>query len=133
MKPSHIGLLQCIECAGALALIDDRTTRAQDDSIKQGVLRCQHCGELFPIIDGVVVFFKKMLLPLFLTDYEKRVCVSLGIAVGKVPEDLTEETLLTKRVADNWSYQWNTESPWGKEDFDKDDYRGDHFFRKFTQ
>lgn len=94
---------------------------------------CQNCGELFPVIDGVGIFFRKAFLFHFLNEYEKRICVDMGLSIEMPVVELTKEHILTKQVADNWSYQWNTVSPWVKDDFEKDDLNGGPCFRKFIK
>ena len=133
MKREHIELLKCIECLGVLVLSNDHKSSVSEDFIERGVIRCLQCGTLFPVIDSVGVFFKKSLLSHFLNDYEKRICASLGLTLEKPACELLNESLLTKQVADNWSYQWNTQSLWVEEDFDKDDIKGERCFRKFIR
>jgi len=133
MNLSHIELLQCIECGGTLELDDNHASDTCGNFIAKGILRCQSCNESFPIIDGVGIFFKKSLLSYFLNDYEKRICDSLKFTFKKTTDDLLENSLLAKQVADNWSYQWNTLAPWEKNDFEKDDFNGALNFRKFIR
>lgn len=133
MKLLHIELLKCIECEGALVLSNNHPLLVHEDFIHKGVLRCERCGALFPVIDGVGVFFRKDLFSLFLNDYEKRICFDLGLAVDVSKVKLTSEHILTKKVADNWSYQWNTVLPYVKNDLEQDDFNGEVCFRKFIQ
>jgi uncharacterized protein YbaR (Trm112 family) len=133
MKLSHIELLKCIECEGALILSHHYPILAHEDVIERGILCCQSCEAVFPVINGVGVFFRKALLSFFLTEYEKKICKELGFEFERPEAKLTRENILTKQVADNWSYQWNTASPWVKHDFEKDDFNGELCFRKFIR
>lgn len=133
MKVPHIELLKCIECEGHLALSNVNVTMGNNDSIERGVLHCLSCGGLFPIIDYVGIFFRKGLLYLFLNDYEKRICADLEIPLKGPSLELTKDIILTKQVTDKWSYQWNNMSPWTKDDFEKDDLKGELCFRKFIR
>lgn len=133
MKLLHIKLLQCIECGGTLELVDGYTLHMRDNFIDKGILQCLHCDASFPIIEGVGIFFKKTLFIHFLNDYEKGICDSLNFNFKKTASDLLGGSLLTKQVADNWSYQWNTVSPWKKNDLEKDDLNGVLNFGKFIR
>ena len=79
MKQSHIELLKCIECCGDLIISKDHKCSKSDDFIEMGILMCLRCGELFPIIDGVGVFFRKSVLFHFLNDHEKKFALPLGL------------------------------------------------------
>lgn len=133
MKISHVELLECIECGGALKLVHGHAPHVRDDIIEKGILQCQRCSESFPVIDGVGIFFKNSLLPHFLNDYEKRICDSLDFTIKKTTGDLVDRSLLTKKVADNWSYQWNTMAAWKKNELEKDDLNGPLNFSKFIR
>ena len=50
MKPGLMEILVCPECKGSLELTVDK----QDgDEIVEGSLKCQQCGEVYPIQDTI--------------------------------------------------------------------------------
>ncbi|MDP3791592.1 MAG: methyltransferase domain-containing protein [Candidatus Omnitrophota bacterium] len=133
MKLSHISMLECMECGGALKLADNRISHASGDFIENGVLQCERCGESYPVIDGIGIFFKNSLLPHFLNDHEKIICDSINFIFKKTVGSLLDESLLTQKASNGLGYQRGVGVKWDKSEFEKDDFNGPSSFREFIR
>ncbi len=130
MRESHLPLLQCIECGGGLEVSHFHPVRNERGEIWNGVLTCQGCGVLFPVVRGVGLFFPPGLLFSHLNDFERQVVSELGINEA-APKPFSEADERVVRTARNWSYQWVDVSPWKESDFEGKGLAGWEAFRAF--
>lgn len=132
MLVSDLHLLCCPDCRGALAL--GRVLDQDGDVLVNGTLSCPACRFDFPVIDTVVVLFRRGDVRSFLTPRETaflqarglHACLGDGADAGGGPD----ERLLA--TAGNWSYQWNAAVASVKpEDLEGDGYYGAKAFWTF--
>ncbi len=130
MNKSHIELLQCIQCRGQLRLSQDHPQHSEGNSLYFGVLACTHCLSVYPIIDGVGVFFTADLFTHYLNEEEKRICHQLGLRFVS-PRKLCQNEKRQLAVALNWSYEWNEVYRYSEGDLMRKGYFGEEAFSKF--
>ncbi|MBI2996280.1 MAG: methyltransferase domain-containing protein [Candidatus Melainabacteria bacterium] len=131
MKRDYINLLRCIKCRGPLNLSEDHHYKIRHNKIELGVLSCSQCGSLYPIMNGIGVFFPNKLLRYYLNEKEKETCCQLGLKYEFLKNELNKIERKQLDVAKNWSYEWNEVYNYSKEDLDKDDFFGENSFFKF--
>ncbi|MBN2452727.1 MAG: methyltransferase domain-containing protein [Candidatus Omnitrophica bacterium] len=132
MLVDDIGLLECIECRGDLAAV---FCEFENNMINYGILRCGRCGREYPVIDSVGVFFRKNVLPYYLSKREKFCMEKMGIKTdfcGKA-ENLECGQKKQLLVSKNWEYQWEHVSTFDSDDFNRDpeDLFGSAVFWRF--
>ena len=131
MKQSHIHLLFCIECGGALQFFGIHHSVIKGDEIETGALSCTSCEAVYPVIDGVGLFFNKDVRQSYLNHYEKQVISRIGLELPLNDFQLGRNQQKQIDVARNWSYQWNKAYDYGEADFSQEGFLKEDIFFKF--
>jgi len=132
MKRTQLNYLRCIHCGDHLEYSNELKRVEIGDEIIHGGIRCLGCSTLFPIINGVGVFFEKPLFEALMTPAEKKILEMIGFHGRDDGNHTTagdSEKLV--RTVENWSYQWNEVLRWKTADFDGDGFCGEKCFRAF--
>lgn len=110
MKAEHLPLLKCLECGDDLFL---SASHPQDregvdgGEIRTGVLACRRCTALYPVLDGVGIFFRRDLYRSHLKESELKGCAALGLSSYLTQsEAIGKDDRSVVAVAKNWEYQW---------------------------
>ncbi|MBF0249692.1 MAG: methyltransferase domain-containing protein [Alphaproteobacteria bacterium] len=117
MKAEHIPLLRCVDCTGALKLVNAVFV---GDVVDCGRLVCQDCGRSYPIIDTVAVCFRDDVVLDYLSQREVDFITAKGWNDCLVSRGggKAQWHAAQKSVADNWAYQWDVlADDWRAEDF----------------
>jgi ubiquinone/menaquinone biosynthesis C-methylase UbiE len=101
------------------------------DEIEFGVLSCVRCGASYPVIEGVGVFFPANLLPLHANRHEKDACARLMLNFDFTTSPISDGEKAQLKVAENWSYQWNTLYDYTLEDLQGHGFFGEKLFFTF--
>ncbi len=132
MKASFLHLLHCIKCLGPLVLSPDFKSVVHGQDIQFGVLRCSSCKAIYPVLDGVGLFFRDHLLGHYVNPKEREALrqMSFPIQGGKGLSEIEHKQLL---VAENWSYQWNEMYTYSPQDMHKQQrfFLSEELFFKF--
>ncbi len=129
MLVEDIGLLRCVDCAFDLKIIKN-----SDDSkiIINGLLECTNCLRQYPVLDSVVICFRKNVFADYISKeeiekinkYEFQSCLKEKVIL----DEGHYKQLATKN---NWEYQWLHVKPFDIKDLEKDDLFGKKYFWKF--
>lgn len=120
MNISLLEYLKCVDCHSE----DFSVHSIQSNSEKQistGYITCSHCQSSFPIIDGVLITFKRDVLPSFLLPKEIEIIQQYAVPIS-LQKSSTENVFVEGQVKthNNWSFQWlemdtdTYEQDWGK-------------------
>lgn len=131
MKVSHIDLLCCLLCRGPLSLSQSHVVERKNGEIEFGVLVCKNCSSLYPIINGVGVFFLRNQLQHHLNQYEKGTCNRLGVRLEGLSGAMSHQEEAQLRVEKNWSFQWNKTYEYTIEDLEGQGFFGEELFFTF--
>lgn len=106
MRKSDLAMLCCLECGGDLHI---KTAQFDsEENIAFGLISCVSCGRTYPILDHVLLAFKKDVLASYLSVQEVDRLQALGLQEAFVGAQAagTQESAQVA-VAENWEYQWN--------------------------
>lgn len=129
MQFSDLPLVMCLECKNDLMLYKGTVTSGH---IEHGILKCTECGMCYPVIDFVVVMFKKEKLLLHLSESELQYLNIMGYSEC-IPNSFNVDTEYMRQVdvASNWEYQWTQQYNYSNEDFSKNYFLSEEMFYEF--
>lgn len=130
MKTKHISWLKCLDCGSQLAIKAGKTA---DEQIENGVIECQNCHRLYPVLNGVAVLFSRTSSH-SLNPKEIATLAALGFApedFGCANKKLSSSELQQVAVLKNWEYQWDEIHPFTVNDLDGPGFLGQQAFRNF--
>jgi uncharacterized protein YbaR (Trm112 family) len=130
MKFSHLDFLRCLQCRNQLELSQHHYCDVRNETIELGVLTCRHCKAVFPVINGVGVFFPAEVMGYYLNQQERAACQRVGLKFDFLKRMNHVETK-ELAVARNWSYEWNHVCSYSEGDLSSAGYFSKETFFKF--
>ena len=129
MKPDHARLLHCVDCHGSLMLAREVIV---DGVLRSGLLQCQHCARAYPVVNHVLICFRREDLGNYLTESERQeICrLNLDAALEGLEHAPTGDGGRQRQVAENWEFQ-HREVFRFEEFLEDENYHGLTMFRRF--
>jgi len=129
MRSEDLKILRCIDCGEDVHLCRGEI---EDDRISDAVLKCGGCARLYPVLNGVGIFFRSSVIADYLIEFERERLEALGFTevlaeiMGMQGSGVTNQV----KVAENWHFQHEEVARW--EDYTgADQYHGAKMFWKF--
>lgn len=113
MRETDLEALHCLECHGDLRV--GETCREENGNIVDGALVCTGCGRGYPILNHVLLAFRKDVFASYLSLGERTRISDLGLAWTLADVGTTHQREQAQvEAAENWEYQWDSVMPYGK-------------------
>ncbi|MBU1108931.1 MAG: methyltransferase domain-containing protein [Candidatus Riflebacteria bacterium] len=130
MHIKHISWLKCVDCGGKISF---KAGQKSAERLENGVLGCQDCNRLYPVLDGIVVMFTRSAghsLSPKERDYIKQFNYPLSEfgCDNKTANDLDLKQIA---VQENWEYQWEQICPFTESDLKGQGLLGSDAFKNF--
>ncbi len=106
MNLSLLDYLRCVNCAGEHFTVHAVET-VSESQIVTGYLTCQQCQAHFPIVQGVLIAFRREFMQAFLLKEEIEVITRHGFSILESNNNELDAFLEGQRETHkNWSFQW---------------------------
>ncbi len=130
MKIKHVSWLKCLDCGSQLSITAGPISEEQ---IENGVIGCDKCRRLYPILDGAAVLFCRN-SGHSLNAKEIATLAALGYApadFGYEEKELSGDEQKQIAVLKNWEYQWDEIHPFTQSDLESKGFLGQEAFKNF--
>ncbi|PKL49342.1 MAG: hypothetical protein CVV42_06525 [Candidatus Riflebacteria bacterium HGW-Riflebacteria-2] len=130
MKIKHVSWLKCLDCGSNLSI---KAGNISDEQIENGVISCQKCNRLYPVLDGAAVLFSRNSKHA-LNQKEIETLAALGFAPKDFAyenKELNTNELKQIAVLKNWEYQWDEIHPFTVSDLESNGFLSRAAFRNF--